>query len=278
MTRMTAGLDAAGMPIAWHVRMSGNSILGMIRPGMVDKHFQEGFLDDMPYDVPNYLADYAMRTTHVPVGFWRCVNHSQNGFFKESFIDEMAHAAAQDPYRYRRKLIGAHPRADKFLAVLDAAAEKAQWDTPPRDGLHRGIALSDVHGTYVAAVIEVSVERELRIHRVVTAIDCGTVVNPLTVEMQVESATVYALTAALYGEITIKDGRVEQSNFHDYQMLRLAEMPKVETVIVPGSGNWGGVGEPPVAVVAPALCNAIFSATGKRIRSLPLKNHDVRRA
>jgi isoquinoline 1-oxidoreductase beta subunit len=278
MTRMTAGLDAAGMPVAWHVRMSGNSILGMIRPGMVDKHFQEGFLDDMPYDVPNYLADYAMRMTHVPVGFWRCVNHSQNGFFKESFIDEMAHAAAQDPYRYRRKLIGAHPHADKFLAVLDAAAEKAQWDTPLRDGLHRGIALSDVHGTYVAAVIEVSIERELRIHRVVTAIDCGTVVNPLTVEMQVESATVYALTAALYGEITIKDGRVEQSNFHDYQMLRLAEMPKVETVIVPGSGNWGGVGEPPVAVVAPALCNAIFSATGKRIRSLPLKNHDLRRA
>jgi len=279
MTRMTAGLGADGMPLAWHVRMSGNSILGMmIRPGMVDKHFQEGFLDDMPYDVPNYLADYAMRMTHVPVGFWRCVNHSQNSFFKECFVDEMAHAAGQDPYRYRRKLIGRHPHADRFLAVLDAVAEKAQWGWPLRDGVHRGIALAEVHGTYVAAVIEVSLARELAVHRVVLAIDCGTVVNPLTVEMQVESATVFALTAALYGEITIRDGRVEQSNFHDYRMLKLAEMPKVETVIMPGNGDWGGVGEPPVAVVAPALCNAIFAATGKRVRSLPLKNHDLRRA
>ena len=277
MARMAAGLDAAGLPLAWHVRMTGPSIMGMMRPipGRVDKHFQEGFLDDMPYDVPNYLADYAMRMTHVPVGFWRCVNHTQNCFFKESFIDELAHAAGQDPYHYRRKMLRQHPRAARFVGVLDAAAAGAGWDTPPAPGVHRGIALNEVNGTYNAAVIEVSVGGgdALRVHRVVSAIDCGHVVNPMTVEMQVESATVYALTAALYGEITIKDGRVEQSNFHDYQMLRLAQMPKVETVIVPSGGFWGGVGEPPVAVVAPALCNAIFAATGKRIRSLPLKNH-----
>ncbi len=278
MARMTAGLDTTGMPLAWHVRMTGQSILGMIQRGGVDRHFQEGFLEDMPYDVPNYLADCAMRTTHVPVGFWRCVNHSQNCFFKESFVDEMAHAAGQDPYRYRRKMLRNHPRAGKLIAVLDAAASQARWDEPLPEDMHRGIALHEVHGTYTAAVIEISIADELRVHRVVSAIDCGKIVNPLTVEMQIESATVYALTAALYGEITIRDGRVEQSNFHDYRMLRLAQMPKVETVIVPSGESWGGVGEPPVAVVAPALCNAVFAATGKRIRSLPLKNHDLRHA
>jgi isoquinoline 1-oxidoreductase beta subunit len=276
MARMRAGLDAAGEPIAWHVRLTGPSVLAMAAPGHVDKHFQEGFLDDMPYDVPNYLVDYAMRRTHVPVGFWRCVNHTQNCFFKECFIDELAHAANEDPYQYRRKLLRNHPRADKFLAVLDAVADKAGWETPPRDGSHRGIALNEVNGTYTAAVVEASVREELRVHRVVSAIDCGTVVNPLTVQLQVESATVFALTAALHGEITINDGRVEQSNFNDYPMLRLAQMPKVETLVVPSGGAWTGVGEPPVAVVAPALCNAIFSATGKRIRSLPLRNHGLR--
>jgi isoquinoline 1-oxidoreductase beta subunit len=214
-----------------------------------------------------------MRTTHVPVGFWRCVNHTQNCFFKESFVDEMAHAAGQDPYRYRRRLLRNHRQAARLLGVLDAAAARAGWDTPPPMGVHRGIALNEVHGTFNAAVVEVSVGESLRVHRVVSAIDCGTVVNPLTVEMQIEGATVDALTAALFGEITINHGRVEQSNFHDYPMLRLAEMPNIEAVIVPGGGGWSGVGEPPVAVVAPALCNAVYSATGKRIRSLPLKRH-----
>jgi isoquinoline 1-oxidoreductase beta subunit len=275
MAKMRAGLDAAGEPIAWHIRLTGPSVIAMTPPGHVDKHFQEGFLDDMPYDIPNYLVDYAVRRTHVPVGFWRCVNHTQNCFFKECFIDELAHAANEDPYQYRRKLLRNHPSADKFLAVLDAAADRAGWGTPPRDGVHRGIALNQVYDTYTAAVIEASVRDELRVHRVVSAIDCGTVVNPLTIQMQVESATVFALTAAIYGEITIKDGRVEQSNFDDHPMLRLAQMPKVETLIVPSGGTWSGVGEPPVAVVAPALCNAIFSATGKRIRSLPLRNHGL---
>jgi isoquinoline 1-oxidoreductase beta subunit len=276
MARMRAGLDAAGDPIAWHVRLSGPSLITMLPPGRVEKHFQQGFLDDMPYDIPNYLVDSAVRRTHVPVGFWRCVNHTQNCFFKECFIDELAHAAGGDAYEYRRELIRNHPRADKFVAVLDAVAERAGWGAAPPEGIHRGIAVNQVYDTYTAAVIEVSLEDELRIHRVISAIDCGTVVNPLTIRAQVEGATVFASTAALYGEITIDHGCAEQSNFHDYPMLRLAQMPEIETLIVPSGGPWSGVGEPPVAVIAPALCNAIFSATGKRIRSLPIRNHDLR--
>jgi isoquinoline 1-oxidoreductase subunit beta len=284
MARMSAGLDATGMPAAWHVRMTGNSIWGTLMPMTVrdgiDRQFQEGFLADMPYDIPNYLADYAIRNTHVPVGFWRCVNHTQNCFFKESFIDEMAHAAGIDPLEYRRRLIGRHRHAEKFLGVLNAAAERAGWTTPLPPQTFRGIALNEAYNTFVAAVAEITVGADgaVRMHRIVVALDPGTVVNPLTAEMQTESAVVFGLTAALYGEITIKDGRVEQSNFNEYRMLRLAEMPRVETVLMPSGGFWGGCGEPPVAVVAPALCNAIFAATGKRIRSLPLKNHDLRRA
>ncbi len=284
MARMSAGLDATGMPAAWHVRMTGNSIWSTLMPmtvrGGVDRQFQEGFLADMPYDIPNYLADYAIRNTHVPVGFWRCVNHTQNCFFKESFIDEMAHAAGTDPLEYRRRLIGRHRNAAKFMDVLNAAAERAGWTTPLPPGLYRGVALNEAYNTFVAAVAEVSVDADgaVRMHRIVVALDPGTVVNPLTAEMQTESAVVFGLTAALYGEITIQDGRVEQSNFDDYRMLRMAEMPRVDTVLMPSGGFFGGCGEPPVAVVAPALCNAIFAATGKRIRSLPLKNHDLRRA
>jgi isoquinoline 1-oxidoreductase beta subunit len=276
MARMSAGLDAHGMPVAWRVRLAGSSILGIFRPGQVDRHSQEGFLEDMPYDIPNYLVDFASRSTSVPVGFWRSVNHSQNCFFKESFIDEMAHAAGHDPYHYRRKLLRNHARAERFLAVLDAAADRAGWRTPARRGVFRGIALNEVHGTYTAAVVELAAGERLRVLRVINAIDCGHVVNPLTVEMQIEGATVDALAAALYGEITLENGAVEQSNFHDYRMLRMAQTPKIEPVILPSGGRWGGVGEPPVAVVAPALCNAVFAATGKRVRSLPLKNSDIK--
>lgn len=281
MARMAAGLGADGLPHAWHVRMTGNSIWSTLMPvaarGGVDRQFQEGFLADMPYDIPNYLADYAIRNTHVPVGFWRCVNHTQNCFFKESFIDEMAHAAGIDPLEFRRRLIGKHRNAGKFLGVLNAAAERAGWGAPLPPGTFRGIALNEAYNTFVAAVAEVALAADgtVRMPRIVVALDPGTVVNPLTAEMQTESAVVFGLTAALYGEITIKDGRVEQSNFHDYRMLRLAEMPRVETVLMPSGGFWGGCGEPPVAVVAPALCNAIFAATGKRIRSLPLMNHGL---
>jgi len=284
MARLTAGLDTTGTLAALQVRLSGNSILATLMPfglaNRVDLQFQEGFLEDMPYEVPHYLADYAMRNTHVPVGFWRCVNHTQNCFFRESFIDELAHAAGADPYRYRRNLIGAHKHADKLLGVLDAAAERAAWGTPLPAGIHRGIALNEAFGTFVAAVCEASVSAsgEARMHRIVVALDPGTIVNPLSVETQVQSAVVYGLTATLYGEITIQNGRVEQGNFNDYRMLRMAEMPKVECVLAPSGGFCSGCGEQPVSVVAPALCNAIFAATGKRIRSLPLKNHDLRNA
>jgi isoquinoline 1-oxidoreductase subunit beta len=279
--RMTAGLDADGIPIAWKIRTSGQSIIAAVSPRVmqfgVDRNFLQGLLEDMPYHVPNYRVDFAMRNTHVPVGVWRSVNHSQNAFFKESFVDEMAYAAGADPYMFRRTLLAQKP---KELAVLDAVATRAEWGSSLPPGVFRGIAHHDSQNSICAQVVEASVDEdgEIRVHRVVSAIDCGHVVNPLSVEMQTESAIVFGLTAALYGEITIKDGQVEQSNFHDYPMLRLADMPRVETVIVPSEGFWGGAGETPVPPLAPALCSAIFAATGKRIRSLPLKNHDLRSA
>jgi isoquinoline 1-oxidoreductase subunit beta len=212
----------------------------------------------------------------VPVGFWRSVNHSQNGFFRECFVDEMAQAAGQDPYQYRRKLLSKDPVR---LAVLDAAAKKAEWDKPAPQGISRGIALVEAYGSLCAQVVEASVgdKGQVKVRRVVAALDTGHVVNPAILQSQVESGIVYGLTAALYGAITIDNGRVSQGNFDDYEMLRMADMPTVETVLVPSGGFWGGGGEPAVPPLAPALCNAIFAATGKRIRSLPLKDQDLSR-
>jgi isoquinoline 1-oxidoreductase beta subunit len=280
MAKFVAGLDESGMPIAWRVRVTGPSIIANLFPQRmtngVDQSFANGFTEEMAYAVPNYEVGYAMRTTHVPVGFWRSVNHSQNGFFRECFIDEMAQAAGQDPYQYRRKLLSKDP---KRLAVLDAAAQKAGWDQPAPQGVFRGIALVEAYGSLCAQVAEASVgdRGEVRVKRVVAAIDTGHVVNPEILRAQVESATVYGLTSALYGAITIENGRVAQGNFDDYQMMKLAEMPAVETVLVPSGGFWGGGGEPGVPPSSPALCNAIFAATGKRIRSLPLKDQDLKR-
>jgi isoquinoline 1-oxidoreductase beta subunit len=282
LARLSAGLDAAGMPTAWQVRIAGLSIVASVIPEMnalIDRNFLQNLLEDMPYGIPNYLVDYAVRSTPVPVGILRSIYYSQNAFFKESFIDEMAHAGGHDPYRLRRRLLSGKPR---HLAVLDAAATRAGWGSPPPAGVFRGIALNEACESICAQVVEASVgdEGTVRVHRVVSAIDCGHVVNPRTIEQQTQGAIVFALTAALYGEITVVDGSVQQSNFHDYEMLRMADMPRVETVIIPSqdpSGNaWGGIGEPPVAPLAPALCNAVFAATGQRIRSLPLKNHDLR--
>jgi isoquinoline 1-oxidoreductase beta subunit len=278
MARLIAGLDAAGMPIAWSIRLAGPSFVDELVRGFgssfIDNTFVSGLAKEMPYDVPNYLVDYVVRETPVPLGVWRAINYTQNAFYKECFVDEMAHAAGMDPYRYRRLLLR---RSPKNLAVLDAAARSAQWGAPLPPGVFRGIALNEACGSYCAQVVEASVEHgRVRVHRVVAAIDPGHVVNPLSIEMQIEGGVVYALTAALSGEITIKNGAAEQSNFNDYEMLRIDGAPKVETVIVPSGDFWGGVGEPPVPPLAPALCNAIFAATGKRIRSLPLKNHDLR--
>jgi isoquinoline 1-oxidoreductase subunit beta len=280
MVKFTAGLDPSGMPIAWRVRVTSPSIFAALLPQRlvngVDQFAANGFTDEMAYDVPNYQVEYAMRTTHVPVGFWRSVNHSQNGFFRECFVDEMAHAAGQDPYQYRRRLLSKDPVR---LAVLDVAAKTAGWDKPAPQGVSRGIALVEAYGTLCAQVVEASVgdKGQVNVRRVVAAVDTGYVVNPAILQSQVESGVVYGLTAALYGAITIENGRVQQSNFDDYEMLRMADMPKIETVLVPSGGFWGGGGEPAVPPLAPALCNAIFAATGKRIRALPLKDQDLRR-
>ena len=280
MVKFTAGLDGSGMPIVWRVRVTSPSIFAALLPQRVtngvDQAAASGFTDEMAYDVPSYQVEYAMRTTHVPVGFWRSVNHSQNGFFRECFVDEMAHAAGQDPYQFRRKLLNKSPER---LAVLDAAAQKAGLDKPAPQGISRGIALVEAYGTLCAEVVEASVgdKGQVRVHKVVAAVDTGHVVNPAILRSQVESGIVYGLTAALYGAITIKNGRVQQGNFDDYEMLRMADMPAVETVLVPSGGFWGGGGEPAVPPLAPALCNAIFAATGKSIRSLPLKNQDLGR-
>jgi len=277
MARLVAGLDADGMPLAWTIRIVGPSFVATLVPGFgmsyVDRTFLSGLMDEMPYDVPNYQADYVVRQSPVPIGVWRAINYTQNAYYKECFVDEMAHAAAADPYLYRRRLLRNSP---KNLAVLDAAAKKADWFGPLPAGVSRGIAVNEACGSYCAQVVEVSIDGGgVRVHRVVSALDSGHVVNPLSVEMQTQGAVIFALTAALHGEITIKNGGVEQSNFDDYEMLRMADAPKVETVIVPSGDFWGGVGEPPVPPLAPALCNAIFAATVKRIRSLPINNHDL---
>ena len=277
MARVVGGLGADGMPIAWKIRLAGPSFVHGLVPGFgmsfVDRTFLSGLADEMVYDVPNYLVDYVVQQLPVPLGVWRAINYTQNTFYKELFVDEMAHAAGMDPYLYRRRLL----RNDtKHLAVLDAAAKKADWFSPLPQGACRGIAITAACGSLCAQVVEASVERgNVRVHRVVSALDPGHVVNPMSIEMQTQGAIIYALTAALTGEITVKDGAVVQSNFDDYEMLRMADAPKVETVLVPSGDFWGGAGEPPVPPLAPALCNAIFAATGKRIRSLPIKNHDL---
>ena len=229
------------------------------------------------YSVPNLLIDHAMRNPHVPAGFWRGVNLNQNAIYLESFIDEVAHATRQDPLALRRKLMANHP---KHLAVLNAVAERVGWGKQAPAGVFRGLAQIMGFGSYVAACAEVSVSDEgvLKIQRIVAATDCGHAVNPQQIEAQVEGSFAYGLSAALYGECTVKDGRIEQENFHTYPVVRMEDMPAVETIVMPSGGFWGGVGEPTIAVAAPAVLNAIFAATGKRIRDLPLKNHSLKKA
>ena len=287
--RMTAGLDAKGELTALHMRISGQSIVAGIFPQnirdgrdpVVFQGLNNGGGEAMiGYSVPALLIDHAMRNPHVPPGFWRGVNLNQNAVYLECFLDEVAAATKQDPLALRRKLMANHP---KHLAVLEAAATRAGWGTPAPDvsgqKVYRGLAQTHGFGSYVAAVAEVSVNADgvLKIHRIVAATDPGHAVNPQQIEAQVEGSFVYGLTAMLYGENTVKDGRMEQLNFDTYPMMRLAEMPKVETVLVPSGGFWGGVGEPTIAVAAPAVLNAIFAATGKRIREVPLAGQSLKR-
>ena len=284
--KLSAGLDAQGNVTAWHMRISGQSIVAGLFPANLQNGrdpvtFQglnpSGSEGVFGYAIDNVLIDHAMRNPPVRPGFWRGVNLNHNAIYVECFIDEIAHATGQDPLALRRKLLAKSP---KHRAVLDAVAERIGWDKPAPQGRHRGLAQIMGFGSYVAACAEVSVspEGKLRVHRIVAATDCGYAVNPQQIEAQVEGSFVYGLSAALYGGITLKDGRVEQTNFHDYPMLRLDEMPAVETIVMPSGGFWGGVGEPTIAVAAPAVLNAIFAATGKRIRDLPLKNHSLKTA
>ena len=277
LIRMKAGLDASGNPVAWYSRVSAPSIVATLlklplKDG-IDPQAVASYADQ-PYSIPNVRIEYAQRNPHVPVGFWRTVGHSQNPYMRECFVDELATAAGKDPYEYRLALLG---KAPKELGVLEATARAAGWGKPLRAGVHRGIAVTEAYGSYTSAVAEVSVDDKgaLTIHRLVLGIDCGYVVNPDNVIAQMQGSAVFALTALIWGEITIKDGRVEQSNFHDYRLMQLREMPAVEVVMAPSGGFWGGVGEPGQASILPAVCNAIYAATGKRIRSLPLKNHGL---
>jgi isoquinoline 1-oxidoreductase subunit beta len=278
--RCAAGLDANGNLVGLHVRVCGQSINATLNPaGIVngrDRRQLQGLWEEpgdaqLGYTVPNLLIEYVMRNTHVPVGPWRGVNTNQNGVYMECFIDEVARAAGKDPLEFRRALMGNHA---KHLAVLNAAAEKGDWGKPLPPGIHRGIAQFMGYGSYSAAVAEVSISDrgQLTVHRMVLALDCGHAVNPDQIAAQVEGSVAYGLTATLYGECRVKDGRMVDLNFDSYPIMRLAEMPKVETVIVPSRDFWGGVGEPTICVVAPAVLNAIHAATGKPARQLPLKN------
>ncbi|MFL5095730.1 MAG: molybdopterin cofactor-binding domain-containing protein [Xanthobacteraceae bacterium] len=278
--RLSAGLDADGKLIGLHVRVAGQSINATLNPNAIrggkDMRQLQGLWEEagdaqLGYSVPNLLIEYAMRNTHVPVGPWRGVNTNQNAVYMECFIEEVAQAAGADSLEFRRRLMGKHP---KHLAVLNAAADKGDWGKPLPPSVHRGIAQFMGYGSYSAAVAEVSVDPagKVKVHRMVLALDCGHAVNPDQIAAQVEGSVAYGLSAALYGDCTVDKGRMTELNFDRYQILKLAEMPKVETVIVPSYDFWGGVGEPTICVVTPAVLNAIFAATGKPVRTLPLKN------
>jgi isoquinoline 1-oxidoreductase beta subunit len=276
LVKLRAGLDAQGNWVAWHVRQADQSILITVRPTDIKNGIDPvnvRCFQDNPYAVPNFTNEYAMRNTHVPPGFWRAVAHTNNPFFRECFIDELARAAGKDPYQFRRPLL---QQKQKDLGVLDAVAKAVGWGTPAPKGVHRGIAVVDSYGSYTAAAVEISVKdgSAIDVQRVIVAVDSGYVVHHDAVKAQIEGGILWGLGSAMHEEITLKDGRVMQSNFSDYPLLRLAEAPgKIECIIMPTGGFWGGVGEPPIGGVTPALCNAIFAATGKRVRSLPLKHH-----
>ena len=284
--RMRAALDDRGELTGLHMRISGQSIVAAIAPQRLvdgrDPFTFQGLNASGPeasigYTIPNILVDHAMRNPHIIPGFWRGVNMNPNAIYLECFMDELAHAAGQDPLAFRLRLMAKHP---KHRAVLEAVAEKVGWSTKPAEGVHRGLAQMMGFGSYVAAAAEVSVNAEgaLKIHRIVAATDPGHALNPQQIDAQIAGSFVYGLSAALHGECTVKDGRIEQTNFDSYPVMRLDEMPVVETIVMPSGGFWGGVGEPTIAVAAPAVLNAVFAATGKRVRTIPLKNTDLRRA
>ncbi len=278
--RMRAALNADNELIGLHMRIAGQSILATINPARMQNGkdplaFQSlnagGAEGAFGYNVPNLLIDHAMRNPHVPAGFWRGVNSNHNAFYVEGFMDELAHAVGDDPLAFRLKYL-----KPKHSAVLKAAAEKAGYGTPAPQGIYRGIAQVMANASYVAACAEVSVDKgRVKVHRVVGATNCGHAVNPEQIARQVEGSFVYGLSSLLYGECTVRDGRIEQTNFDTWEVMRLDAMPQVETVVMPDGEFWGGVGEPTISVAAPAVLNAIFAATGKRIRTIPIKDIDL---
>jgi isoquinoline 1-oxidoreductase beta subunit len=283
MCKLTGGLDKDGNLVGLHVRISGQSILAGLAPQNLQNGKDPGVFSALNaggpesafgYNVPNLLIDHAMRQPHLTPGFWRGVNTNQNAVYSECFMDELAEAAGQDPLAFRLKML-----KPKYAAVLKATADKAGYGKPLPDGHFHGIAQIMGYGSYVAGVAEVSVSPDgvLKIHKITAGTDPGHVVNPAQVERQIAGSFVYGLSAALYGEITLKDGAVEQTNFDSYNVMRMDEMPRVEATLVPSGGFWGGVGEPTIAVAAPSVLNAIHKATGKRVRILPLMNQDLKK-
>ncbi|WGD49994.1 molybdopterin-dependent oxidoreductase [Bradyrhizobium sp. CB1650] len=280
--KLTAGFDAADNLTSLHIRISGQSILASLRPealvnGMDTATFAGlNAKGDAPfgYSVPNLLIEHSMRNPHIIPGFWRGVNVNQNAIYVECFMDELAHAVKQDPLEFRRKLMKDHP---KHLAVLEAVAEKIGWDKPAPQGIFRGLAHFASYGSYVAAAAEISVTEgtKIKVHRIVAATDPGYAVNPAQIERQIAGSFVYGLSGLFYGGCTVKDGAIVETNFDTYDSMRIAAMPKVESIVMPSGGFWGGVGEPTIGVAGPAVLNAYFAATGKRIRSVPLRDQNI---
>jgi isoquinoline 1-oxidoreductase beta subunit len=272
--RMWAALDAAGAPSAWKQRIVQSSLLQRLNPGALQGTKGVDFVSvegaaNLPYAIPNLRVEYTETDPGIPFGFWRSVGSSVNGYVTEAFVDELATAAGKDPYQFRRTLLANKPR---HRAVLDMVAEKSRWSTPPAAGRFRGIAVHDCFGTITGLVTELSIEKNaVRVHTITCAVDCGWIVNPDTIKAQMEGGIIYGLSAALKGEITIRDGRVEQSHFGDYPVVRLPEMPAIDVFIVPSTVAPGGIGEPSTAVIAGSLVNAVFAATGKRVYRLPIK-------
>jgi isoquinoline 1-oxidoreductase subunit beta len=281
--KLVGALDKDNNLVGLRIRISGQSILAAVRPEAMQQGrdpivfqglFPGGAEGAIGYTIPNVLFDHSMRNPHVPPWFWRGVNNNQNAIYLECFMDELAQAAGQDPLEFRRKLMTKHP---KHLGVLNAVAERVGWGKPAPQGTFRGLAQQMGYGSYVAAAAEISVTggNKVKIHRIVAATDCGHAINPAQIERQIAGSFVYGLSAAFLGGITIKDGAVVEKNFDTYDSMRIAQMPKVESIIMPSGDFWGGVGEPTIFVAAPAVMNAIFAATGKRLRTLPLKNHGI---
>ena len=280
--KLTGAFDADNNLTALQIRLSGQSILFSLRSeGLVNGMDPIAFQGlnasgdaAIGYSVPNLLIEHSMRNPPIPPGFWRGVNINHNAIYLECFMDELAHSVGQDPLEFRRKLMTKHP---KHLAVLNAVADKIGWSKPAPQGVYRGIAQHMGYGSYVAGAAEVSVTdgNKIKVHRLVAATDPGHVVNPAQIERQIAGSFVYGLSALFYGGCTVKDGRIEQTNFDTYNSMRISEMPKVESIIMPSGGFWGGVGEPTICIAAPAVLNAYFAATGKRIRSVPLRDQNV---